>query len=107
MNPGQLNSRIELKHLIKEDDESGGYEEKYETYASVWAKVVNKTAKKEWEAEEEVSFADFEITIRFRRDTLYTDRIVFGDRVFEQIATAIDIMEKHRYLKILVREADK
>jgi len=33
MNPGQLNSRIELKHLIKEDDESGGYEEKYETYA--------------------------------------------------------------------------
>ena len=68
---------------------------------------MNKTAKKEWEAEEEVSFADFEITIRFRRDTLYTDRIVFGERIFEQIAPAIDIMEKHRYLKILAREADK
>lgn len=104
MNPGQLNSRIVLKHLVKNHDEAGGYEEHYEPYATVWAKVVNKTASKKLEAEEIISIADYEITIRLRKDVAFTDRVYLVDREFTQLAPAIDLLEKHKYLKLLVRE---
>ena len=104
MNPGQLNSRITLKHLVKVEDEAGGYEEHYEPYATVWAKVVNKTASKSLEAEEIISIADYEITIRFRKDVLFTDRAYSIDKEFIQLAPSVDVLEKHKYLKLLVRQ---
>lgn len=104
MNPGKLNSRITLKHLKKTQDEAGGYEEQFEPYATVWAKVVNRSASKDFEAEEIISIADYEITIRFRRDVSFLDRVYLANRTFVQLAPAIDILEKHKYLKLLVRE---
>jgi len=106
MNPGHLNSRITLLHLTPVTDESGGYEEVYEPYATIWGKVLNKTVSKALEAEEVLSIADYEITIRFRRDTLFTDRVKLGSREFIQLAPAVDVLEKHKYLKLLVREIE-
>ena len=104
MNPGQLNSRVTLKHLAKTEDEAGGYAENYVEYAKVWAKLVNKTVSKELDAEEVMTISDYEITMRYRKDVLFTDRLYIGTREFEQIAPAVNILEKNSYLKLIARE---
>jgi len=42
--------------------------------------------------------------MRYRKDVLFTDRLYIGTREFEQIAPAVNIMEKNSYLKLIARE---
>ena len=44
------------------------------------------------------------IIIRYRRDVAVSDRIQYGDRIFEQIGPPIDVEEKHAFLRLECRE---
>ena len=104
MNPGQLNSKITLKHLVRTEDESGGYAEGYEEYTKVWAKLVPQRQGKHIEGEELITDSVYEITIRYCVETKFTDRLYLGSRIFKQITPPINIMEKKQYLKLVAEE---
>lgn len=104
MNPGELNCRITLKQEIKVPDGQGGYAVTYMPRASLWAKITAVTARAQDQYEQMTPEILYRIIIRYRRDVAVTDRIEYGNRVFEQIGPPIDIEEKHAYLRLECRE---
>ena len=104
MNPGELNCRCILLMETQVPDDQGGYETIYMTRATVWAKLMALTAKTVDQYEQLTPEILHRIIIRYRRDVAVTDRIQYGDRIFEQIGPPIDVEEKHAFLRLECRE---
>ena len=104
MNPGELNCRCILLKETQVPDDQGGYETIYITRATVWAKIIALTAKTVEQYDQLTPEILHRIIIRYRRDMAVTDRIQYGDRIFEQIGPPIDVEEKHAFLRLECRE---
>ena len=104
MNPGELNCRITLQQETKVPDGQGGYATVYVQRANLWAKIVAVTAKTTDQYEQLTPEILHRITIRYRRDVAVTDRVQYGNRIFEQIGPPVDVEEKHAYLRLECRE---
>lgn len=64
---------------------------------SYGAYIVNGQAEK-------VSELEFRITIRYRNGLNLHDRIIYQNRIFEQILPARDLNEQHKFLQLTCRE---
>ncbi|CQR75065.1 Phage head-tail joining protein [Sporomusa ovata DSM 2662] len=104
MNPGELNCRITLLKETKVPDEQGGFETTYTVRATVWAKLMTVTTKTIDQFEQLTPEILHRITIRYRSDVAVTDRVQYGDRIFEQIGPPINEEEKKAYLRLECRE---
>ena len=104
MNPGEMNCRIALQQETKMPDGQGGYAIVYVPRVKLWAKVVAVTAKTTDRYEQLTPEILHRIIIRYRRDVAVTDRIQYGDRIFEQIGPPVDVEEKRAYLRLECRE---
>lgn len=104
MNPGELNCRIILLKETSVPDEQGGYETTYTVRATVWAKLMTVTTKTIDQYEQLTPELLHRIIIRYRRDVAVTDRVQYGDRIFEQIGPPINEEEKKAYLRLECRE---
>ena len=104
MNPGELNCRCILLKENQVPDDQGGYETIYMTRATVWAKIMTLTAKTTDQYEQLTPEILHRIIIRYRRDVAVSDRIQYGDRIFEQIGPPVDVEEKHAFLRLECRE---
>jgi len=92
MNPGELNCRVDLQRLIKTEDDSGGYEERYETYAGAWAKLEVVQSRRRDEYEQLLPEILYRVTLRCRPDITLNDRLMYGKRVFKQIAPQQNVL---------------
>lgn len=104
MNPGELNRRIELQHLVKQDDGQGGYQPDYVPHAIIWAKIAPFIARNVDNYEQITPEITHKITIRYRTDVKVTDKLKCGDREFEQTAPPINVRERDAYLQLQCRE---
>lgn len=104
MNPGELSCRITLLKETKVADEQGGYATTYVPWAVLWAKITTLTAKTLDQYEQLTPELLHRIVIRYRRDVAATDRIQYGDRLFEQLGPPINEGEKNAYLRLECRE---
>lgn len=104
MNPGELNSRISLLQETKVPDDQGGYIVTFALRVILWAKITTLTAKTLDQYEQQTPELLHRVVIRYRRDVAVTDRIQYGDRLFEQIGPPVDVEEKHAYLRLECRE---
>lgn len=104
MNPGELNCRVTLLKEMKADDDQGGYATTYAPRDVVWAKIMTLTAKITDQYEQMTPVLFHRIIIRYRQDVLVTDRIQYGNRIFEQIGPPINEEEKRAYLRLECRE---
>ena len=104
MNPGELNSRISILQETKVPDDQGGYIVNYAPRVILWAKITTLTAKTLDQYEQQTPELLHRIVIRYRRDVAVTDRIQYGDRLFEQIGPPINEGERNAYLRLECRE---
>ena len=104
MNPGEMNCRVTLLREVKTEDGQGGYVTAYQPRATVWGKLMPLAAKTLNQYEQLQPELLHRILIRYRRDVTVTDRMQYGNRLFEQIGPPIDVGEKHAYLRLECRE---
>ena len=104
MNPGELNCRVALLKETKVSDEQGGFVTNYAPYANVWAKFTAVTAKTVDQYEQLTPEIIHRVVIRYRKDVLVTDRMRYGERLFELIGPPINEGEKNAYLRLECRE---
>ena len=104
MNPGELNSRISILQETKVPDDQGGYIVNYAPRVILWAKITTLTAKTLDQYEQLSPELLHRVVIRYRRDVAVTDRIQYGDRLFEQIGPPINEGERNAYLRLECRE---
>ena len=104
MNPGELNSRISILQETKVPDDQGGYIVNNELRVILWAKITTLTAKTLDQYEQQTPELLHRIVIRYRRDVTVTDRIQYGDRLFEQIGPPINEGERNTYLRLECQE---
>ena len=104
MNPGELNSRISILQETKVPDDQGGYIVTYPLRVILWAKITTLTAKTLDQYEQQTPELLHRIVIRYRRDVAVTDRIGYGDRLFEQIGPPVNEGERNAYLRMECRE---
>ena len=104
MNPGELNSRISLLQETKVPDDQGGYIVTFALRVILWAKITTLTAKTLDQYEQQTPELLHRVVIRYRRDVAVTDRIEYGDRLFEQIGPPINEGEKNAVLRLECRE---
>ena len=104
MNPGELNSRISLLQETKVPDDQGGYIVTFALRVILWAKITTLTAKTLDQYEQQMPELLHRVVIRYRRDVAVTDRIQYGDRLFEQIGPPVNEGEKNAYLRLECRE---
>ena len=104
MNPGELNSRISILQETKVPDDQGGYIVNYAPRVILWAKITTLTAKTLDQYEQLSPELLHRVVIRYRRDVAVTDRIQYGDRLFEQIGPPINEGERNTYLRLECQE---
>ena len=104
MNPGELNSRISILQETKVPDDQGGYIVTFALRVILWAKITTLTAKTLDQYEQQMLELLHRVVIRYRRDVAVTDRIQYGDRLFEQIGPPINEGERNTYLRLECRE---
>jgi SPP1 family predicted phage head-tail adaptor len=82
-NPANFRHRIEIQSLSLAPNDTGGQDQSWATFATVWASIKPKLTK-------EVNFAqrieprvDHEIRMRYLSGLTTTMRIVFETRIFE------------------------
>ncbi len=104
MNPGELNCRVTLLKETKVPDEQGGFVTSYAPRAEVWAKITAVTAKTVDQYEQLTPELIQRVVIRYRKDVLVTDRVRYGERLFELLGPPINEGEKNAYLRLECRE---
>ena len=104
MNPGELNCRLTLLEETKTPDGQGGYSTDYVPRITVWGKIATIAAKTLDQYEQQTPELLHRVVIRYRRDVAVTDRIQYGDRLFEQIGPPINEGERNAYLRLECRE---
>ena len=104
MNPGELNSRISILQETKVPDDQGGYIVTFALRVILWAKITTLTAKTLDQYEQQMPELLHRVVIRYRRDVAVTDRIQYGDRLFEQIGPPINEGERNTYLRLECQE---
>ena len=104
MNPGELNCRIKLLKETKVPDGQGGYATDYTASCSMWAKITAVTAKTIDQYEQLTPEILHRIVIRYRSDVFMSDRIQYGQRLFELIGPPVNEGERNAYLRLECRE---
>lgn len=87
---GDLRHRITIETLSLTPNDSGGQEESWSTFATVWAQI---TPVKAWEAMQQARIemtVTHKIVIRELPGVTSTMRVAFGDRIFEIKSILLD-----------------
>lgn len=103
MRPGEYRNRITIQRQTENRGEDGSVSYGWETFATVWAKVMIKSGKEYWASAKINAELSGIIKCRYLSGVLPSMRIVYGSRTFEILAV-IDIEERHRELEIQVKE---
>ncbi len=93
------------RQITTKNEKTLRIEKKWKKYKEVWASVNNKSGKEMWSKEEWKGTNILEVVIRYNAcPTLsLSDRIIFGDRVFN-IIYIDNYFYKNETLKITVEE---
>ena len=103
----ELNKRVTIQKAVKVDNARGVNRYDYpadKEIHGVCASIESYGAFIKDGVAEKISELEFRITIRYRENLNLHDRIVYQGRVFEQIVSAKDINEQHRFLQLTCRE---
>ena len=103
----ELNKRVTIQRPVKATNDRGVILYAYPDYRAihnVCASIESYGAFINDGVAQKVAELEFRITIRFRPDISFRDRIVYQGRVFEQTLPAKDINEQHRFLQLTCRE---
>ena len=105
MRSGQLRHLVELQHLgARVDDGAGGGSIPYVTYAEdVPAAIEPLEGRELLLAGQYDARLTHRVRLRYRPDVRPSDRVVYGDRVFN-VKTPIDPEERHRELELMCEE---
>ena len=105
MNPGEFNCRVSImKQTGTQDAEGNIITKPYTERFKCWAKIQALTARMRNGTAEDYHEILTRITIRYNSAVKQTDRIVYGNRVFEQIGPPINMGEKNAYMRLECRE---
>ena len=104
MNIGEFNRHLTLQHLVINNDDQGGYPQEFITYSAAWAKIEMSSAHLNDILEQEQPEIIHRIFIRYRKDFMTTDRLIYGERIFQMIAPPVNIKEQNMYLLLHCRE---
>mgnify|MGYP001229594055 CR=1 FL=1 len=103
MKIGELRHQVKLQNVATAQNDYGEPVAGYGTYATVWA-AVEPLQGRELEIARQISTEiTHKVTIRHRDDVAQTDRIGFGNRMFE-IISIINPQERDRMLILTCKE---
>ena len=97
--PGELDTQIIIQRVTLTPDGIGGNSEDWNTFDTVFAKIVGNTGRESEQGEQVEADAVYTFTIRNRADLLMTDRILFNSQ-FYNIRFIPDIGVRPLYLDI-------
>ncbi len=100
---GELRQRFALQAPLESPDEGGGVARAWSLVAEVWGALKPVSGGEGFEADGVHGRLSHEIWIRHRAGVVPAMRFVLGARVFE-LRAAIDVGERHRFLRCLVEE---
>lgn len=103
--PGKLRHRITLQRRSTETDEYGQPLDMWSDLATVWCSIEPLTGREYEFANQQQSLISHRVLIRANPDImpLPTDRLQFGDRIF-QIVSVANPSELNHYLIIMCKE---
>lgn len=103
----ELNKRVTIQRPAKVNNDRGVNQKIYPAYLeikNVCASIESYGAYVKDGTAEKVFELEFRITIRYREGLTPHDRIVYQNRIFEQIIPAKDINERHEFLQLTCKE---
>ena len=103
MKIGELRHQIKLQNVAASQNAYGEPIAGYGTYATVWAAVEPLQGRELEIARAIAAETTHKVTIRHRDDVAQTDRVGFGNRMFE-IISIIDPQERNRMLILICKE---
>lgn len=102
-NIGDLRHRMRLEHPVSLPDGAGGANITYGLLAEIWCQLRPRSGGEQGANEGVQASLSHEVWLRWRCGVTTEMRLVLGARVFDIIAV-IDVEERRRWLKCLVRE---
>ena len=105
MNPGNLNSRIEIVKEDKISDGSGGYEIGFTPLRTVWGNIKSVGGRERILAMQAQAEITHKITIRYTEDLKKSHLISFNKNLYD-IQYIVNIDEENKFLEISVLRRD-
>jgi SPP1 family predicted phage head-tail adaptor len=103
--PGDLRHRLTLEEVDRVSDAGGGFTESWVELAELWADLRPVSGGERVEADRLTGHVSHEVSLRYRADVVPAMRFREGSRVFHILA-AIDVGERHRWLKCSCEERE-
>jgi SPP1 family predicted phage head-tail adaptor len=100
---GELDKQVLLQSRTVTRDGYGAEVEVWATRATVWAKVVPGVGREWFAAGQTQSEISHTVTIRYRKGVKPSDRLKYGDRIFD-VKFVANHKEGNRELVLLCRE---
>jgi SPP1 family predicted phage head-tail adaptor len=104
MNPSLLNKRISILQKSEIQNNYGEVENNQVEIAKVWANVKTLRGRELFQANQVHNEVTVKVIIRYRSGILPKMQIKYGERVFEIIASPININEQNRFLELVCKE---
>lgn len=105
MRSGSLRHRIEIQHLVQGEDEYGDPVVEWQTFANVWAEVLDLKGREFWQAAQVQSEVTTRVRIRYLPGIESSMRVVHNDRTLE-IDHILDPDGRKRELHLLCKTLD-
>lgn len=107
MSIGKMRHQVELQQVVKTRDDHGGAGRAYVAYATgVWAGIMYVSGTEKETGQQVSGETSHKIKIRYDSRVVNTDRVKFGDRIFE-INSVNNPGEQNRWLVLYCREVSK
>lgn len=105
MRSGNLRHRIEIQHQVHGEDEWGNHVFEWQTFAKVWAEVLDLKGREFWQAVSVASEVTVRVRIRYLPGLEASMRVLHEGRVLE-IDHIIDPDGRKRTLQLLCKTLD-
>lgn len=102
MRSGNLRHRIEIQHLVHGENEYGDPVAEWQTFANVWAEVLDLKGREFWQAAQVQSEVTTRVRIRYLPGIKPSMRVVHDGRHLE-ITTVLDPDGRRRELQLLCK----
>jgi SPP1 family predicted phage head-tail adaptor len=104
MNIGKLRKRVQLQHLVRNQDDFGEAIPSYTPYATVWASVEPLQGRELEHAQQISAEITHRVTIRYIAAVTSEHRVVYGERILE-IESVINPEERNEMLILMCKES--
>ena len=94
---GALTERVQLQRKVTTNEAEGGEAALFTTFATVWARVRQLTARVAFEGDARGISVTHSVVLRYRGDLHPGDRIVYRDRVLDVLGAG-DLNAGRNYL---------